>query len=192
MLLSLPAVLGLGGVAGFVATVVLGELGFVAVGVGFLMATDRGLGFLDLSVPDARTVAAALVGVTAVLFLFRTAVVGAASLVGVPLAPSSVFGTDVDPLTVLLLLIPLSVLVVGPCKELLFRGVIQRYLGESLSVRGAGVLFALVATVSDTETRVDGEQPLRVTTEIRLQSRPLTVTFDENAGVHHVSTPEPE
>lgn len=145
---SVPVVLTTDGLVGFVGAIVAGELGYVAAGVVFLLATGRGLGFLDRSVPDGRTLATYLVGATLGLFALRTAIVGTASVAGVPLAPPSIFRADLDPRTILLALIPLSILVVGPCEELLFRGVIQEYLDGPLSTRGAivgaGVLFASI------------------------------------------------
>ncbi|MFC4449015.1 CPBP family intramembrane glutamic endopeptidase [Halorussus aquaticus] len=145
---TLPALLGLTGIERTVAATVLGELAFVVVGAGFLKLSGRGLDFLDLSIPDTRTLAKYVLGATVALFALRSAIVGVASLAGVPLAPPSILQTSVDTQLLLLAMVPLSVLVIGPSEELLFRGVIQRYLAGAFSVRsavvGAGVLFASI------------------------------------------------
>ncbi|UPV72831.1 CPBP family intramembrane metalloprotease [Halorussus limi] len=145
---TLPALFWLTGIERTLGVTVLGEVAFAVVGAGFLTLTGRGLDFLDLSVPDSRTLAKYVLGATAALFALRSAVVGVASLAGVPLAPPSILQSSVDTQSLLLAMIPLSVLVIGPSEELLFRGVVQRYLAGAFSVRGAvfgaGVLFAAI------------------------------------------------
>jgi len=145
---TLPALITLTGLKQFVAVMLLGEVAFLTTGVAFLLLTDRGIDYLDLSIPDGRTLAKFLLGGTIVLFTLRTSIVGTASVAGVPLAPPTLLESSGDPRSILLLLIPLSIIVVGPCEELLFRGVLQRYLRGAFSVRGsilgAGILFALI------------------------------------------------
>jgi membrane protease YdiL (CAAX protease family) len=145
-LLSLPAVLlGAATLETFVLSVVLGEAGFVATAAFFVLITDRGLAYFDLGLPAAWGLVAA---VTLGAFAFRTVVVAGAVALGLDPSPPSIVHAPIPVETLLAVMIPASILVVGPAEELLFRGTIQRYLRERLSttgaVLGAGVLFALV------------------------------------------------
>lgn len=145
---SVPVLLAVDGLVGFGGSLVAGELGYLTVGIGCLLATGRGLSYLDYSTLDSRTLATYLVGATLGLFALRSVIVGSASFAGVPVAPPSIFQLDLDTQMILLMLIPLSIVVIGPCEELLFRGVIQKYLDGPLPTRGAivgaGGLFALI------------------------------------------------
>ena len=132
----------------FVAAVVLSELGYVAAGLLFLYATNRSVGYLNLRVPSRHAIGYVVAG-TVGLFGFRIVAILAAQALGLPLAGSSVTRlAEEGVLRTLLALVPLSILVVGPAEELLFRGVVQRYLSETLSrfaaIALASVLFALV------------------------------------------------
>lgn len=143
----LPA-LTLDGLAGFVGLLVLGELGFLVTGVGFLVFTGRGLGYLDLTVPSARQIGLFAVGGAAGLFVLRTALVVVISMTGTSPAKSSVLTTDLSLQVVLPVLIVASVLVVGPCEELLFRGVVQKYLdgaaSTGIAIGVAALLFGAI------------------------------------------------
>ena len=147
--LSLPAVLApLGVVPRFGVLLVLSELGFAVAAVAFLLATGRSFDYVRWAGVD-REVVRWVAGGTAGLFALRVAAIGVVQALGLPVAESSV--TDLAGqgyVATLLLLVPLSVLVVGPAEELLFRGVVQRYLSGCFSttgaVVGASVLFALV------------------------------------------------
>lgn len=149
VLLSLPVVfVQFDTLTQFVASFVLSELGFVAAALVFLRATSRGVDFLRIRMPDARALGV-VVGGTVALFVFRLVAILAAQALGLPLAGNSVTQlAEEGYLTTLLLLVPLSILVVGPAEELLFRGIIQRYLDDALSTAPAvvltSVLFALV------------------------------------------------
>jgi len=149
VLLSIPVVaVSLDVLTRFVVAFVLSELGFVAAALAFLYATGRGLGYLRFDRLDRRAVGLVVAG-TLGLFAFRLAAILAAQALGLPLAGNSVTRLAEQGLVeTLLVLVPLSILVVGPAEELLFRGVVQRYLSEELSTLGAvalaSVLFALV------------------------------------------------
>ena len=149
VLLSIPAVVvQVDVLTQFVAAFVLSELGFVAAALVFLRRTDRDVDYLNLRVPDLRGVSF-VVGGTVALFAFRLVAILAAQALGLPLAGNSVTQLAEEGfLATLLALVPLSILVVGPAEELLFRGVIQRYLDETFShavaILVASVLFALI------------------------------------------------
>ena len=143
---SVPGlVVGRDTAGGFALALVGSELGFVAVGVLFLVVTGRGVAYLNLDVPSGHRGWALVVGATVGLFLARSLAILRASQFGVAPAGSSVTQVDV-PLPVLVaILLPAMVLVVGPAEELLFRGVLQTYLREIASapvaIVGAGLLF---------------------------------------------------
>ncbi|MFC7044195.1 CPBP family intramembrane glutamic endopeptidase [Halobacteriaceae archaeon GCM10025711] len=140
--------LGLDVLATFTLSVVLSELGFAVGALVFLAATGRGTGFLDLRRPDRRAVGY-MVGGTVALFALRLALILGVGALGLPVAGNSVTDLAQEGVVAsLLLLVPVSVLVIGPAEELLFRGVVQKYLYGSFSRWGAvavaSVLFALV------------------------------------------------
>ncbi|UPV75549.1 CPBP family intramembrane metalloprotease [Halorussus limi] len=149
VLLSIPVfVVSLGTVAQFAVALVLSELGFVAAGLVFLRATDEGLDFLRIRTPDLRALGVVVAG-TVALFGYRLVAILTAQAAGLPLAGNSVTQlAEQGVLATLLLLVPLSVLVVGPAEEFLFRGVIQPYLdgafSRALAVVLTSALFALV------------------------------------------------
>lgn len=144
--LSLPAFfLGIDTLVGFTAAIVLSELGYVAAAVLFVLVTSRGIGYFDLELPSGwRLVAAVTVGA----FVFRTVVVFGALALDINPAPPSIVGADLPLETLVAILLPLSLLLIGPAEELLFRGTIQKYLRERFSatgaIVGAGILFASI------------------------------------------------
>ncbi|MFC4450701.1 CPBP family intramembrane glutamic endopeptidase [Halorussus aquaticus] len=149
VILSIPALaVSLNALAEFTVALVLSELGFVAAALLFLRVTDRGIDSLRVRVPTPSALGVVVAG-TVALFVYRLVAILTAQAVGLPLAGNSVTQlAEQGVLNTLLLLVPLSVLVVGPAEELLFRGVIQSYLDGAFS-RGpavvlASVLFALV------------------------------------------------
>ncbi|HKJ58990.1 MAG TPA: type II CAAX endopeptidase family protein [Halobacteriales archaeon] len=149
VLLSLPVlVVPLGPLELFVAATVLSELGFAAVAVAFVVATGAGLRYLNLHRLNRRA-ALFVVGGTVGMFVYRLVGILVVQLLGLPVAGNAITefpGLDVG--TIVLLLVPISIVVVGPAEELLFRGVIQRYLEggftRTWAILGTGVLFSLV------------------------------------------------
>lgn len=149
VLLSIPAlVIPLDPLALFVAATVLSELGFAAVAVAFVVVTGVGSGYLRLFRPDRRGWLL-VVGGTLGMFAYRIVALLVVQFLDVPVAGNSITdfpGVDVG--TIVLLLIPISILVIGPAEELLFRGVIQRYLeggfDRAWAIVVTGVLFSLV------------------------------------------------
>ncbi|NEU55330.1 CPBP family intramembrane glutamic endopeptidase [Halorussus sp. MSC15.2] len=144
VLLSIPALaVSLNALAQFGVALVLSELGFVAAALLFLRVTDRDIDSLRIRVPTPSALGVVVAG-TVALFVYRLVAILAAQAVGLPLAGNSVTQlAEQGVLNTLLLLVPLSVLVVGPAEELLFRGVIQSYLDGAFS-RGAAVVLASV------------------------------------------------
>jgi membrane protease YdiL (CAAX protease family) len=155
LLLSPLALLQTGPVAGAVlelALPTLAEVGFVAVALGFLALTDRGLAFVDWRTP---TLAEVLWTVASVVGLLVAQVVVSVSVTLLEL-PSSSQGAieqtaqraaELGRPEIVLALVPLMLFVVGPAEELLFRNVVQKYLYGSFrrtsAVLVAGVVFAV-------------------------------------------------
>lgn len=118
----------------------VGQLTFLLVGYGYVRARDVPVQF---SVPSLATLPVVVGGVVAALLV---AIVVSLVLAALDLVPGSVV-TEVataDP-TFLLGLAALSVFVVAPAEELLFRGAIQGRLrqrfGPVPSITGASLLF---------------------------------------------------
>lgn len=144
--LSVPVVLSsIDPVVGFGLAVVLGEAGYAVAAVAFVLLTGRGVDYFDLDPPDGWRLVAL---VTAGVFLLRTAVVAGALALNIDPSPPSVVNADLPRETLLAILIPASLLVIGPAEELLFRGTVQKYLRERftapVAIAVVGVLFTVV------------------------------------------------
>lgn len=144
-ILGLFALVGASGSTSYriVSVVVASEIGYLVVGVGYLRALADGV---PLSLPSLRQLAG--VTVTSVAFV----VLGQGILRVVPGAGiedvSSALGAGaVDP-AILLTLAAVSLLLVGPAEEILFRGAVQGTLrlafGRWPAILGASVVFTAV------------------------------------------------
>ena len=144
---AVPLFLVGAGVTSAVALVLLtlaGQLGFAAVAVAYLRRWFAGVPIRRLTRADAR-----VIGVYTVAALLAAFGFTALSAV-LPIEPTTSVLGDVaasDP-WVLLAFAALSVLVVAPAEELLFRGAVQgrlrRAFGPVAAVGGAGLLFAVL------------------------------------------------
>lgn len=114
-------------------------------GVSLAYVRYRGLGpsFIGVRVPTPRDMAwiggGYLLAFAAVLL--AALVVGAT---GAEAAPNQVSELGLEAPVVLLLLVPISLLLVGPGEELLFRGVVQGTLRESFGPASAVVLASAI------------------------------------------------
>ena len=142
--LAALAFLPLSGTPGFVLAFVGAYAGYAAVVATYVYGSGRGWRWLGLRWPDAGDLRVLGVGLAASFGVYA-ALVGAVTVVSLPVAQHSL-GRDVaagGP-GVALVLVALSVLVVGPVEELLFRGVVQRRLAETVPESTAVGLAALV------------------------------------------------
>lgn len=120
-----------------------GQVGFLAVGYGFVRRRGVAVG---LALPSRRDLLYVAGGVLAALV---AAAALSSVLVALDLVPDSVIGeaAATDP-TFLLGLAVLSVVLIGPAEELLFRGAIQGRLRERFgpvpAVAGASLLFGSI------------------------------------------------
>ncbi|WP_459810570.1 CPBP family intramembrane glutamic endopeptidase [Halopiger thermotolerans] len=124
-------------------------IGTAVLAVGYLSASDLDRSFLDLSVPSKRDLLWIVGGVLvifgaimAITFVFQTA--------GVESAEHGTAQQAQDNPEILLVLIPASILVIGPFEELLYRNVIQKSMYDTFSRYGAvvvgSVIFAIIHT----------------------------------------------
>jgi len=122
-------------------------IGLVGTAAIYLSTTEKDLSYVKLRKPSVKQVAIGFGSVLAML-----AAVIAISLLLQSLGQSAAQHGTVDQINqnpnIALYMVPLSILVIGPCEELLFRGVIQTKLRESFSGVGAvgvaSVIFALI------------------------------------------------
>jgi len=143
---------GVGGLTGatrLTAQFLAQYAGFLAVGVGYLYVTRRGLDYLDTGFSVRRHgkwVVGGLAGAL-VLWLVSTAAI---SRFGLPATDQSLLRSVAGEPELLSLFLVLTVLVNAPVEELLYRNVIQKSLSESLPTAQAitvtSGLFALAHT----------------------------------------------
>jgi membrane protease YdiL (CAAX protease family) len=123
----------------FLALTAVGQIGFLV--LGYAYARYAGL-TVHVSRPTARELGWGLVGVVAALVV---AIVASAVLAALDLVPGSVLGEAVvsDP-NLVFGLAALSIVLVAPAEEFLFRGVIQGRLRRSVGPVGAVVGSSLL------------------------------------------------
>ncbi|MFC7164840.1 CPBP family intramembrane glutamic endopeptidase [Halospeciosus flavus] len=129
------------------STVLLQGVTFGGLAIIYLKARGLGLDYAPFTVPTMRDIAAIAVGIVALLgLLFATSTI--ISLLGLKSAQNQIVTIGQQNPEAFLVLIPLSFLVVGPGEELLFRGLVQGTLRESLhptrAIVLASVLFASI------------------------------------------------
>lgn len=117
-------------------TLALQGFGFGGVAVAYLLTADDGRDLLWVGAPSLRDAGAVVVGY-AVLGLAYLGISALFTVLDVPVASSDIVTTGLETPELLLLLAPLSVLLVGPGEELLYRGVIQGRLRPVLGPWGA-------------------------------------------------------
>lgn len=132
---------------GLLSTITVQGVGFLGFGLVYLHHSEQ-FDLLHVDVPDLSDVGYLLGGIVAVLvgwqgigFVFTT-------LLGIEPAESSLIEQGIQNPTLLLVLVPLSILVVGPGEELLYRGIVQgsirRVLGPVGAILIASAVFASV------------------------------------------------
>lgn len=114
----------------------------------FLNATDADRDFFDVRVPSLRDIGWAIGGIF-IIFGGLIAVTIAFQLLDLPSSSHSTIeqASQGNP-EILLVLIPITLVVIGPCEELIFRNIVQKSLYDTFSrpaaVVVASVVFALV------------------------------------------------
>lgn len=130
-----------------VSLVLLQGLTFGGVALAYLRVRGRPVGSVGLRVPTGRDLAVAVGGYALALGVALGGAL-AVSLAEVEPARNAAAEVAVQRPAVLLLLVPASFLLIGPGEELLFRGVVQGRLRETLSAPTAvGLASAVFAGV---------------------------------------------
>jgi membrane protease YdiL (CAAX protease family) len=129
------------------STVLLQGVTFGGLAVLYIRYRNLGSDFLSVTIPDRRDVAVTLVGIVSLLALLVIASNIISSL-GLESAQNQIVTIGQQNPVVFLLLVPLSFLVVGPGEELLYRGLVQGTLRDTLHPARAIVLAsALFASI---------------------------------------------
>ena len=130
-----------------VSTFFLQGVTFGGIAVFYLRGRDLGFGFVPVRLPDKRDGAVIVGGSIAILGLLFVAS-SVITALGLNSAQNQIVEVGRQNPSVFLLLIPLQFLLVGPGEELLFRGLVQGTLRESLHPARAIVLAsALFASI---------------------------------------------
>jgi membrane protease YdiL (CAAX protease family) len=120
---------------------------FGGIAILYLNSRDLGFGFVPVRLPDKRDGAVIVGGSLAILGLLFVAS-SVITALGLNSAQNQIVEVGRQNPSVFLLLIPLQFLLVGPGEELLFRGLVQGTLRESLHPARAIVLAsALFASI---------------------------------------------
>jgi len=133
----------------FTVTILASGVGLVLTTVGYLHFSEKDATFIDLDTPELRDVGYIVAG-TVGLFVVLTAISVIFQQLGIPSAPSGIEQRvkDTGKADTLLVLAPLSILVIGPGEELVFRNIIQKRLYDLFprvqSIVLASVIFAAV------------------------------------------------
>ncbi|AHF98305.1 abortive infection protein [Halostagnicola larsenii XH-48] len=121
----------------------LGALGLAALSVvrGWIPKAEFGL-----SRPTRRQIGVSLLAIVGLVVL-QAALSLASSALGIPASEHSLIGGDVSPYYYVALAV-ISILVIGPAEELLFRGLIQNYMrpafGSTGAIVGTSILFSSI------------------------------------------------
>lgn len=129
------------------STVLLQGVTYGGIAVLYLKVQDLGFDFAPFTIPDKREIVVTVGGILTLLGLLFVASSIISSL-GLESAQNRIVEIGQQNPVVFLLLVPLSFLLVGPGEELLFRGLVQGTLRETLHPARAIVLAsALFASI---------------------------------------------
>lgn len=127
-------------------------LGAVTIGLVYFRASDKGIDYIDIHVPDKRSLALIIGGTLALLLAFfaigaGTSFFGEGAEATEHSMQQTISDGNIDP-RFILVMIPISFLVIGPSEEFIFRNLVQKRLYEDFSKTAAVVLasgiFALI------------------------------------------------
>jgi hypothetical protein len=127
--------------------VLLQGVAFGGVALGYLRYRGLPMSYLGVRVPSLQEAGAVVVGYVVAIGVAISGAI-AVSLTGVEAGSNQAAELGAENPEVLLLLIPASILIIGPGEELLFRGVVQNRLRESFSaVPGIALASAIFAAI---------------------------------------------
>ena len=130
-----------------ISTVMLQGVTFGLLAISYLKLSGLGFDFLALRRPTIRDAGWTVGGILAFFVLYR-ALNLIISTLGVPVAKNQVAQVGAQNPEVLLLLVPFSLLFVGPGEELLFRGLVQGTLRRAFHPWSAILLASTIFAVS--------------------------------------------
>ncbi|UPM43872.1 CPBP family intramembrane glutamic endopeptidase [Halocatena salina] len=129
------------------STLAVQGAGFLGFGLVYLDYSEQ-FDLLEIDRPKLSDIGYLLGGIVAVLLGWQGISFVFTSLLGIEPAESSFIEQGIQNPTLLLVLIPLSILVVGPGEELLYRGIVQgsirRVLGPVGAILIASAVFASI------------------------------------------------
>lgn len=140
-----------------ISTVMLQGVTFGLLAIGYLRLSGLGLGFLALRRLTVRDASWTVAGILALFALYGTLTLVISTL-GVPVAENQVAQMGARNPEILLLLVPFSLLFVGPGEELLFRGLIQGTLRRAFRPASAVVIASAIFAVSHATALTGGGQ----------------------------------
>lgn len=152
-----------------VGVMVRSALSIVSLGLGtgtvalvFLRVRGIGRSYLDFKLPTRRDVGSIVVGILSI-FVLMFILSFLLTELGIRTASHSVEqqAKSGNP-DILLLFVPLSWLVIGPCEELLYRNIIQKSLYDSFSDYGAVVVASVVFALAHVLAYATGSTPLQL------------------------------
>jgi membrane protease YdiL (CAAX protease family) len=136
------AVLGYSGRSALVSAIALQAIGFGGVALLYVEYTERGHTLIRAHVPTLREFGYLIGGIVAVLLGWIAATL-LITLIGIRPAENAIIEGIRNP-QLLLVLIPVSILIVGPAEELLFRGLVQGRIKRAIGPVGAIVIASAV------------------------------------------------
>lgn len=125
------------------STLTVQGVGFFGFGLAYLHYSER-FDLLQIDFPDLSDVGYLVGGVVAVLIGWQGVGFVFTQLLGIEPAESSLIEQGIQNPSLLLLLVPLSIIVVGPGEELLYRGIVQGSLRRVLGPVGAIIIASAV------------------------------------------------
>lgn len=126
-----------------VSALSLQGIGFGGMGLAYLSYTDGGYGLINVNIPDLSGITYLVGGIIAVL-LGWAGVTFVITQLGIDPAQSQLIESGLDNPELLLLLVPVSILLVGPGEELLYRGIVQEKIKHVLGPVGAIIIASAV------------------------------------------------
>ena len=155
-------------------------VGFGVAGVAYLLVTDR-VDFVPVRIPTRRDLKWLAGGFAGLLGLYAVATVVFGAL-GISGADSAIVEQGAEQPVYFLYLIPVTILLVGPTEELIFRGLVQGLLGEAygpwVGVAAASSVFAAVHLSS-----YSGEGLLATLAVVLLLGGALGVLYEKSGNL---------
>ncbi|WP_246998660.1 CPBP family intramembrane glutamic endopeptidase [Halosolutus gelatinilyticus] len=150
ILLALPVLSVVGSSLTQVQLIAISQIGMAlgtgAVAIGYFAAYDYGRSYIDLEVPTLRDLLWTIGGLL-VLFGALISISLVFQSAGVESAEHGTAQQAQENPTIMLVLIPAAILIIGPFEELLYRNVIQKSLYETFSRYGAVVVGSVIFAV---------------------------------------------